>query len=250
MVDGTGERVDDVHTGDIRHAAPGYARRVSATRTTTDRLSREVVLREALALLDDEGFDALTMRRLAERLGVVPMALYRHVANKDDLILGVIDLAVSLVPIPAPDLDWRSGLHELAHSIRRTMLQHPGIVGPVVTQPALGVHALVIGEYGLSVMRNSGFASEDAERGPKTLLTYTLGFVALEVPRLGQLEDARNGVSNRLDVDYDQLPIEHFPHTIEVRPRAEELVSETQFEYGLQRILDGIELRAPRKRRR
>ena len=98
------------------------------------------MLREALALLDDEGFDALTMRRLAERLGVVPMALYRHVANKDDLIIGVIDLAVSLVPIPSADLDWRGGLHELAHSIRRTMLQHPGIVGPVVTQPALGVH--------------------------------------------------------------------------------------------------------------
>lgn len=208
------------------------------------------MLREALALLDDEGFDALTMRRLAERLGVVPMALYRHVANKDDLIIGVIDLAVSLVPIPSADLDWRGGLHELARSIRRTMLQHPGIVGPVVTQPALGVHALVIGEYGLAVMRTAGFSLEDSERGPKTVLTYALGFVALEVPRLGQLENARNGVAGGLDIDYDQLPIEIFPHTIEVRPRAEELVSEDQFEYGLQRILDGIELHAPRKRRR
>ena len=223
---------------------------MSTTRTTTDRLTREAVLREALALLDDEGFDALTMRRLSDRLGVVPMALYRHVANKDDLILGVIDLAVSLVPIPSIELDWRSGLHELAHSIRRTMLQHPGIVGPVVTQPALGVHALVIGEYGLAVMRDAGFALEDAERGPKTVLTYALGFVALEVPRLGQLESARNGMPNGLDIAYDELPIEIFPHTVEVRPRAEELVSETQFEYGLQRILDGIELHAPRKRRR
>lgn len=208
------------------------------------------MLREALALLDDEGFDAFTMRRLAERLGVVPMALYRHVANKDDLIIGVIDLAVSLVPIPSADLDWRGGLHELAHSIRRTMLQHPGIVGPVVTQPALGVHALVIGEYGLAVMRTAGFSLEDAERGPKTVLTYALGFVALEVPRLGQLENARDGVAGELDIDDDQLPIDIFPHTVEVRPRAEELVSETQFEYGLQRILDGIELQAPKKRRR
>jgi AcrR family transcriptional regulator len=213
-------------------------------------LTREVVLREALALLDDEGFEALTMRRLSERLGVVPMALYRHVANKDDLIIGVIDLAVSLVPIPSTELDWRTGLHVLAHSIRRTMLQHPGIVGPVVTQPALGVHALVIGEYGLAVMRNAGFAPDDAQRGPNTVLAYTLGFVALEVPRLGQLENARSGVPSGLDTAYDQLPIEIFPHTVEVRPRAEELVSETQFEYGLQRILDGIELHAPKKRRR
>jgi TetR/AcrR family tetracycline transcriptional repressor len=223
---------------------------VSATRTTTDRLTREVVLREALALLDDEGFDALTMRRLSERLGVVPMALYRHVANKDDLILGVIDLAVSLVPIPLPELDWRSGLHELAHSIRRTMLQHPGIVGPVVTQPALGMHALVIGEYGLAVMRTAGFAPEHADRGPNAVLTYVLGFVALEVPRLGLLENARRGIPNELDIVYDQLPIEIFPHTVEVRPRAEELVSETQFEYGLHCILDGIEFHAPKKRRR
>jgi len=223
---------------------------VSAARTTTDRLTRAVVLREALALLDDEGFEALTMRRLSERLGVVPMALYRHVANKDDLILGVIDLAVSLVPIPSPDLDWRSGLHQLAHSIRHTMLEHPGIVGPVVTQPALGMHALVIGEYGLAVMRTAGFAPEHADRGPNAVLTYVLGFVALEVPRLGLLENARRGIPNGLDIVYDQLPIEIFPHTVEVRPRAEELVSEAQFEYGLHCILDGIELHAPRKRRR
>lgn len=219
---------------------------MSAARPTSDRLTREFVLREALALLDEEGFGALTMRRLAERLGVVPMAIYRHVANKDDLVTGVIDRAVSLVPIPSPDLDWRAGLHELAHGIRATMLRHPGIVGPVVTQPALGAHALVIGEYGLAVMRTAGFQLEDAERGPKTVLTYTLGFVALEVPRLRQLEDAHQGVPNVLDIDYDELPIDIFPHTIEVRPRAEELVSEAQFEYGLQRILDAIGLQHPR----
>lgn len=214
---------------------------MTAGEGTTDRLTRGAVLQEALALLDEEGMTGLTMRGLAERLGVVPMALYRHVADKDDLVTGVIDIAVSLVPIPSPELDWRTGLHRLAHAIRATMLDHPGMVGPLVTRPSLGPHALLIGEYGLRVMRNAGFAPEVAERGPTTVLTYTIGFVALEVPRRNPSADRPRG----FDVDYDQLPIETFPHTIEIRPRPEELVSETQFEYGLRQILDGIAQHAP-----
>lgn len=218
---------------------------MSAAGTSPDRLTRDSVLAAALVLIDEEGTGGLTMRRLADRLGVVPMALYRHVANKDDLVTAVIDVTVSLVPIPPPELNWRTGLHQLAHGIRATMLEHPGIVGPLVTRPALGPHSLIIGEYGLAVMRNAGFATEDADRGPRTVLTYTIGFVALEVPRLQQWERTPDG----FDVDFDGLPADRFPHTIEVRPRPEELVSDTQFDYGLQQILDGIARRAPTNRR-
>lgn len=185
----------------------------------TVRLTRQTVLHEAIALLDAEGFDALTMRRLAERLGVVPMAIYRHVANKEDLIVGVLDVAVSLVPLPSPDLPWRDGLDALARAIRSTMLAHPGIVGPLVSLPSLGPHGLAIGAYALGLMHAAGFGDTDAAHAPNAVITYTIGFVALEVPRL-------NGPAEVLDSEF---------------------VSEAQFDYGLKRLLDGIAATAPRK---
>ncbi len=192
---------------------------------TTTRLTRAAVLDEAMRVLDDDGLDSLTMRRLAERLGVVPMAIYRHVSNKDDLIEALLDRAVSKVPIPDPSLDWRAGLGQLAVAIRRTMLEHPGIVAPLVTRPSIGEHALAIGEYGRSLMLGAGFSEDDAERGPNAVLTYTIGFVALEVPR----------------------------RQAEPPSRASEFVGDAQFTYGLDRLLDGIASTAvsekPRRRR-
>ena len=94
------------------------------------RLTRDDVLAEAIDLIDQQGLDALTMRNLADRLGVVPMALYRHVRNKDDLMEGVLDRAVASVDLPDPGLGWRDGLAALADSIRTTMLRHPADRGP------------------------------------------------------------------------------------------------------------------------
>lgn len=199
-----------------------------------------------MELLDDEGLDALTMRSLSERLEVVPMALYRHVKNKDDLLDGVLDRAVSLVGVPGPGLGWREGLTALARSIRTTMLAHPSIAGAIVSRPSLGPHSLVIGEYGFSVMRENGFSDADTERGLNVVLTYTLGFVALEVPRTHaptiRLAD--------LDAAYEQLPADLFPHTAAIRPSFVGFFSDSQFEFGLETILDGLELRLPTGRRR
>jgi len=210
---------------------------MSRSAPTKPRLSREAVLDEAMAVLDERGLDGLTMRNLGDRLQVVPMALYRHVRNKDDLLDGVLDRAVSLVPLPAPDLDWRDGLAALARSVRATMLEHPAVVAPVVQRPSLGPSAIALGEYGFSVMRGAGFSDTDSERGLNVVLTYTLGFVALEVPRhhAGPGTDIAD-----LDVAYDGLPIELYPHTAAVRPSAAGFVSEEQFDFGLECILDGI----------
>lgn len=218
--------------------------------TPTRRLSRELVLHEALALLDEIGYEELTMRRLADRLGVVPMAVYRHVANRDALVEGLLDLAISQVPLPDQSLGWRAALRQLAVGIRTTMLAHPGIVTPLVGRPSLGPRALVIGEYGLALMRSAGFRAEDAERGPIAVLTYTIGFVALEQPRRRVGFPADGSASDELDPPYDELPAELFPHTIELRPRTAEFVSDSQFEYGLKQILDGLEQLLPRRTRR
>ena len=199
-------------------------------------LSREVLVREALALLDREGLDALTMRNLADRLGVVPNALYRHVKDKDDLLDGVLDEAVASVPLPPGHLDWDDGLVALATAIRATMLEHPAITSLVVSRPSLGPGSLAIGEYGFGVMLEAGFTPRLAERSLNLILTYTLGFVALEVPRVHQPVVTLK----ELEAAYDQLPADLLPHTAAVRPIPGRIIDEEQFVFGLTQIVAGV----------
>lgn len=209
------------------------------------RLTRPLVVREAMAVLDEAGYDALTMRRLAERLGVVPMAVYRHVANKDDLTDALLDLAVSEVPLPPPGLDWRGSMRHLAHAIRDTVLAHPGIVTPLVGKPALGPSSLALAEAGFAALADAGFSPAATTRGVNAVLTYTIGFVALEVPRrrAGFLPDGSG--ADGLDDDLDRLPPDLFPYTRALRPAPAELVNDAQFQHGLDRLLDGIGADAP-----
>jgi TetR/AcrR family transcriptional regulator, tetracycline repressor protein len=200
------------------------------------QLSRQVLVREALSLLDSDGLDALTMRNLADRLGVVPNALYRHVKDKDDLLDGVLDEAVASVPLPPPHLVWDEALVAMATAIRATMLEHPALTSLVVSRPSLGPASLAIGEYGYGVMLEAGFTPRLAERSLNVILTYTLGFVALEVPRIHQPAVTQK----ELEAAYDQLPADLLPHTARVRPIPSRLIDEEQFAFGLMQIVAGV----------
>src|SRR5690242_16843298 len=89
------------------------------------RLNRERVLRAAVALADKAGIEALSMRKLAEELGVVPMALYKHVAGKEELLDGMIDLVVGEIDPPAGDADWKTAVRQRILSARRSLQRHP-----------------------------------------------------------------------------------------------------------------------------
>jgi AcrR family transcriptional regulator len=96
---------------------------MEATRRTP--LNRERVLRAAVALADDAGFESLSMRRLAEELGVVPMALYKHVANKEELLDGMVASLIGEIDPPVPDADWKSAVRLRVLSARRALQRHP-----------------------------------------------------------------------------------------------------------------------------
>ena len=209
---------------------------MSSTTGYRKQLSREALVREALALLDSEGLDALTMRNLADRLGVVPNALYRHVKDKDDLLDGVLDEAVTSVPLPPGHLGWDDGLVAMATAIRATMLEHPAITSLVVSRPSLGPASLAIGEYGFGVMLQAGFSPRLAERSLNLILTYTLGFVALEVPRVHQPVVTLK----ELEAAYDQLPVDLLPYTVTVRPIPGRIIDDEQFAFGLTQIVAGL----------
>src|SRR5512132_1281472 len=127
-------RVYDVHlssrTGNVPHVRPArggawMATKIDETERPRSPLSPERILGAAVALADREGVDALSMRRLAQELGVVPMALYKHVANKDELLDGMVDVVVGEIDPPAALADWKTAIRRRVLSARRALLRHP-----------------------------------------------------------------------------------------------------------------------------
>src|ERR1700756_2059319 len=129
------------------------------TQKTTNartRLSRPLVLQAAVALADEDGFDGFSMRGLAQELGVVPMALYKHVANKEELLDGMVDVVFSEIELPSDDLDWRSAMRRRALSTHHALIRHTWAVGMMESRhpgPAnLRNHDAVMG-----CLRKAGF---------------------------------------------------------------------------------------------
>ena len=126
------------------------------------RLTREAVLREALALGDERGFDAVTIRGLADRLGVTPMALYRHVEDKEGLLDGLADALYAELRLPDPAGDWWEGLADLARSTRAVLLKRPWAV-PLFSRPLAGPHAFALESALSATLRTAGFSQTEAD---------------------------------------------------------------------------------------
>ncbi|MER7546228.1 TetR/AcrR family transcriptional regulator [Spirillospora sp. NPDC127506] len=146
-------------------------------------LSRRRVLRAAVGLADREGLDALTMRRLAQEVGVEAMSLYHHVANKDavfdgvvEVVLGEIAAAVEKVDAPAPEEDWRAALRARILAAREVLLRHPW--APQVLESRSTTSPLVIAYYDrvVGILRAGGFSFDLAHRALHVLGSRALGF--------------------------------------------------------------------------
>jgi len=125
------------------------------------RLTRDAVLAEALALGDARGLDAVTIRGVADRLGVTPMALYRHVGDKDGLLDGLADVLYAELRLPGPADQWWDGLADLARSTRAVLLDHPW-AAPLFSRPLAGPHALALGSALAAALRTAGFSAAEA----------------------------------------------------------------------------------------
>src|SRR5262245_47848044 len=107
------------------HCKPTMAAEPQPSTQPRVPLTRERILRAAIQIADEEGLDALTMRRLGHELGVQAMSLYNHVANKDDLYQGIVDLAMNEIEVPSPDADWKTALRQSAISAHQAFVRHP-----------------------------------------------------------------------------------------------------------------------------
>lgn len=147
------------------------------------RLNQARVLEAALALADEEGIDALTMRRLGTRLGVEAMSLYNHVAGKEDLVDGIVDIVIGEIDLPAEDRPWNAAVRCCAVSAYETLLRHPWSC-PLVMSPPAGTargSRLRYIESLLRTFQEAGFSPELTYRAYHAIDSHILGFAMWEV---------------------------------------------------------------------
>jgi TetR/AcrR family transcriptional regulator, tetracycline repressor protein len=209
-------------------------------------LTRELIIKEALALLEEHGPAALSMRRLADRLGVAPNALYTRVRGKADLIDGLIDQVYAGLELdPDPTGDWPQQLTTLSQQIRAYLLAHPAVVPYALQQPGLGPHSLRLGEAIYDILRPAGFSDQAVVGTVYALLTYILGFVALEVPRAGTDPQTSDEFVRRMWAFFAALPPGEFPHHVQLAPLLARISTDDQFQFGIRTFLAGLNAQQP-----
>lgn len=207
-------------------------------------ITEEKIVAAAIRLADAEGLDALSMRRIAAAMGSGTTSLYRHVANKDELIQLMVDAAYAELPPPGPAADWRTAMAAHARGFRALLLRHPWLAQQASRRPALGPNVIRHADHVLGVV---AAATPDATRVNlvvHAVNTYVLGSVGTE---LAELEAQRStgmtveqwqqamGAYVRQVVDSGRYP--HFNRRV---LEAEEADAGARFEFGLTSLLTGL----------
>jgi len=144
-------------------------------------LSRQQVLRAALRYVDEHGLAALSMHKLGADLGVTGMSLYKHVANKDDLLNGIVEVLWAEIPAEPPSGDWRAAISQLAASLRQLVHHHPRAAPLLNSRQTVQEHPLRICAAVLRVMRADGVPEGCAVALLRTIFAYGIGFALTEL---------------------------------------------------------------------
>ncbi|MCW2890270.1 MAG: transcriptional regulator, TetR family [Streptosporangiaceae bacterium] len=224
------------------------SKRVSESPEERAPLSRDRVLRGAVAVADKAGIGSLTMRSLAQELGVKPMSLYHHVANKDEILDGIVDLVFSEIELPSPDGDWRSEMHRRAISARRVLRCHPWAIGLMESRTTPGPATLRHHNAIIGTLRGAGLSVKMTAHAYALLDSYIYGFALQEaaLPFKGP-----ETVAEVAEPIAQQISADEYPHLVEM---ATELILQpgydfgNEFEFGLGVILDALTRSIPDNR--
>ena len=211
-----------------------------ASRTARTSLSRERVLAAALALVDREGLDALSMRRLGAELGVEAMSLYNHVPSKAALLDGVHEAILGEMPAPRRGRDFIETLRGMARAFRRVLLAHPQALPIFGARPAVTEASLRHVETALAVLRGAGLSAQDSVSAFQVMVTFVVGHTLSEVGPLLSGEPA--------EPRYAALSAEDFPNLTAVLEELEGHDAETEFEMGLDLFFTGLRARVERSK--
>ncbi len=203
-------------------------------------LSPDRVLRAAVELADEGGLESLSMRRLAQQLGVEAMSLYHHVRNKHDLLGGMLDIVYAEIKEPSSEGDWRSAMRRSAISFHHVLLSHPWACSLFMTAIDPGPLRLHHMDAVLGRLRSAGFSAEMTHQAYHALDSHIVGFTLWLLPFLAFAKQQPDYAVRFLQ----ELPIGELPHLIEhvhVHMAPERPGDVGAFEFGLDLILDGLE---------
>jgi AcrR family transcriptional regulator len=212
---------------------------------TRSRLSRERVLRTAIDQADALGLEALSMRKLADVLEVAPMALYRHVANRDDLIDGMVDIVFGEVVVPSSGTDWKTAMRRRAISLRDVLSRHRWAIGLMESRRNPGPANLRHHDAVLGSLRAGGFDIVGAAHAYSLLDSYIYGFALTKMNLPFETSDEIGDVAQEM---LEPFPLNAYPNLLEIL--TEHVMKPgydygDEFEYGLDAILDSLERSRP-----
>jgi AcrR family transcriptional regulator len=199
------------------------------------------VLQAAVALADESGSESLSMRRVGEAVGVEAMSLYHHVANKDDLLDGMIDVVFGEIELPSDCRDWKRAMRQRALSVRRVLARHGWAIGFMESRTAPGPATLRHHDAVLGCLRSAGFSIELSAHAFSLLDSYIYGF-ALQERSLPF--DTPQQTAELAQEILARFPVGEYPHLAELT--AKHVLQPgydygNEFSFGLDLILAGIE---------
>ncbi|MEU8365303.1 TetR/AcrR family transcriptional regulator [Nonomuraea sp. NPDC048882] len=215
-------------------------------KATSPGRSREEIVRAALDLLDEEGIDGLSMRKLGAKLSAGATSLYWYVANKDELLELAYDATWGAITAPDPDeVGWREAASVMAHSVRQVMLRHPWIASLLGRLPALGPNALRVADRMRQTFKRAGFTGFEIDYAVATFTAYVYGMTLPEI--------AWNATMAGHDYDADAMREQVIRATADFPDMRERIDMDTYedprvmravaFDFGLVSVLDGLERR-------
>ena len=205
------------------------------------RLDRETVLRAAVALADEIGIAAMSMRKLGEAVGVEAMSLYNHVANKDDLLDGMVDLIFAEFALPDAGEDWKEEMRRRSNSAREVLQQHRWAISLLETRTSPGPATLTHLDAVLGCLRSAGFSLELAGHAFALLDAYTYGFAMQEATLPFEGGDEAAELAEEM---VEAMPVDEYPHLVEFatgRAMQPGYDFADEFGFGLELVLDGLE---------
>lgn len=205
-------------------------------------MTKERVLRAAVGLADRDGIESLSMRKLANELEAGAMSLYHYVANKDDLLDGMVDVVYTEIELPSADADWKTAMRQTAISAREALSRHRWAISLMESRTRPGPANLRHHDSVVGVFRAAGFSVEMAVHAFSTLDSYIYGFALQEHTLPFDTPEELGEVAESM---LEHFPADEFPHLAEtiVELTRSGYAFADEFEYGLDLVLDGLERR-------
>ncbi|MEU8246152.1 TetR/AcrR family transcriptional regulator [Nonomuraea sp. NPDC048916] len=229
-------------------------RKARKTAPLKPQLSQDLIVETGLRILDADGLDGLSMRRVAQELDTGPASLYAHVANKEELLELIYDMVLGEIRLPERDPSrWKDQLREYAREMHRVLTRHADVARAALANVPTGPNAVRLGEYVFGLLIEAGMAPRAASLAVDRLSLYISGdayeaslhYARMRAAGQSDTEAYIRDFVRQIDAYYRSLPPDRFPH---ITAHVDALTGEggeARFEYGLDLILDGLQARMP-----